>query len=332
MKDCLLSIIIPIYQVEDYISDCLYSICRQNLKDYSWFEVVCVNDGTKDKSMQIVQMVAAEFPHITFNIVNKENGGVSDARNVGIESAMGTYVWFIDSDDVILEGALSVFYESLCKCEVDVVSGLFYMTDCVDLTKSVYRGGNKNNKSFFTSCINRKLLNDNSVRFAKDVAYGEDLLFFETVVFLAKAHKDLPLVVYAYRQRPNSAMNNNSEVQKAKYISSLEKRLEYYTELDLKYCRNISLEDSSRRKYFLNLRDAVVRNILLYHLKNDEKQSLGLLRELKVKGVYPYRLRWNDLCEFYAISDYIIKLFCFLFPFSWYYRFVAKCYSLFVRL
>lgn len=332
MKDCLLSIIIPIYQVEDYIADCLYSICRQNLKDYSWFEVVCVNDGTKDKSMDVVRRIVCEYPNLRFKVIDKKNEGVSVARNVGYINADGRYLWFVDSDDVILDGALELFYQEISLDCYDLVIGQYNKSSKIDINQSVFRGGNKRHVAFYSSCIRRQLLDENNIQFVEGVAYGEDLLFFETAQFLAKSQKKMPNVVYVYRQRVGSAMNSNSEIQELKYIESLERRLELYSELDLKYCSTISLEDKFRKKYFLNLRDAVVRNILLFHLRYNKKEPWELLQELKEKGVYPYRLRWNDLCEFYAISDYIIKLFCFLFPFSWYYRFVAKCYSLFVRL
>lgn len=71
MKDYLLSIIIPIYQVEEYIADCLYSICKQNTSSH-WFEIICVNDGTKDNSMEIVKRIASEYSQISFNLIDKK--------------------------------------------------------------------------------------------------------------------------------------------------------------------------------------------------------------------------------------------------------------------
>lgn len=325
MKDYLLSIIIPIYQVEEYIADCLYSICKQNTSISNWFEIICVNDGTKDNSMEIVKRIASEHSHISFNLIDKENGGVSDARNVGLDNAKGNYIWFVDSDDVILQGSLELFYQHIFTYEYDIVSALFFTSNTVDINKGVYKGRNKNNKAFCTSCIKRQLLNDNQIKFVNGIAYGEDLLFFEIALFFAKAKKQLHEVVYTYRQRSGSAMNSQSN----KYIRSLEKRLELYQELSIKYDnKNLKTEN---KLYFANLRNGVVRNILLYHLKNNNKHPNKLLEELKNKGVYPYPLRWNDLCKYYALSDYIIKIFCFLFPFSWYYKLAAKCYSLIVN-
>ena len=322
MNKMLLSFVIPIYQVEDYVADCLYSICQQKVDSTDWFEIICVNDGSKDKSLDVVTRVACEYPSIRFKIIDKENEGVSVARNVGINSAEGEYLWFVDSDDVILQGALGMFYEHIVAEEYDLVSGLFYQTPIVDINKEIYTGKNRNLCAFYTSCIKRELLINNEISFAKGVAYGEDLLFFEMVNFFANKKLKLSNVVYAYRQREGSAMNNQNANKK--YIDSLEKRLIIYTELDEKHGNNIS----NGRSYFLNLRDGVVRNIMLFHLRMQDKDASLLLDELREKGVYPYPLRFNDLCVFYALPDFLIKLLCFLFPYSWYYKLIYRFFSL----
>ena len=322
MNKILLSFVIPVYQVEDYVADCLYSICRQKVDSTDWFEVICVNDGSKDKSLDVVKRVACEYPGIRLKIIDKENEGVSVARTVGINSAEGEYLWFVDSDDIILQGALEMFYEHIELGEYDVISGLFYQTPNVDITKEIYTGKNKNLCAFYTSCIKRELLINNEISFAKGVAYGEDLLFFEMVNFFAIKKLKLSNVVYAYRQREGSAMNNQNANKK--YIDSLERRLVIYTEMDKKHGNNIS----SGRSYFLNLRDGVVRNIMLFHLRMQDKDASLLLDELREKGVYPYPLRYKDLCIFYALPDLLIKLLCFLFPYSWYYKLIYRIFSL----
>lgn len=324
MKKMLLSFVIPVYQVEDFVADCLYSICRQKVDSTDWFEVICVNDGSKDKSLDVVKRIARENPGILFKIIDKENEGVSVARNVGIDNAEGEYLWFVDSDDIILQGALEMFYEHIESGEYDVVSGLFYQTPNVDITKEIYTGRNKNLCAFYASCIRRELLINNEIAFAKGVAYGEDLLFFEMVNFFANKKLKLSNVVYAYRQRDGSAMNNQNANKK--YIDSLEKRLIIYAELDRRYGQCVGSQWN--RGYFLNLQDGVVRNIMLYHLRMQDKDACLLLDELCKKGVYPYPLRFNDLCVFYALPDLLIKLLCFLFPYSWYYKLIYRCFSL----
>ena len=90
------SIVIPVYNVEDYIERCLESIKKQTFKDY---EVIVVNDGTKDNSMEIVN----KYP---FKIINQENQGLSAARNNGAKKAKGEYILFLDSDDYLEKNTL----------------------------------------------------------------------------------------------------------------------------------------------------------------------------------------------------------------------------------
>lgn len=98
----MISIIVPIYNAEKYLDECLNSIINQDYKD---FEVLCVNDGSKDKSLDICKRYAAQDKR--FRLLNQENGGVSSARNLALSIAKGDFVCFVDSDDVISTDYLS---------------------------------------------------------------------------------------------------------------------------------------------------------------------------------------------------------------------------------
>ena len=114
-----LSIVIPVYSVEQYIGRCLQScLCQPNVtaEDY---ELVIVNDGTKDGSMAIVEEMTRGCINVT--IINQQNQGLSMARNAGLKAAQGEYVWFVDSDDWIEEGCLSGIMERLEQTEVDAL-------------------------------------------------------------------------------------------------------------------------------------------------------------------------------------------------------------------
>lgn len=105
---CKYSIIVPIYNVEDYLDKCLNSLLLQSYQD---FEVLCVNDGTKDNSQAIVD--AYVLKDNRFKSFIKENGGLADARNYGVKHAIGTYILFIDSDDYAELELLSTIESSL---------------------------------------------------------------------------------------------------------------------------------------------------------------------------------------------------------------------------
>lgn len=98
-----LSIIIPIYKVENYIRGTLESIYNQECAE-DIFEVICINDGTPDGSMQIVGEFALK--HANLHIINQENQGLSCARNAGLRIAKGDYIWFVDSDDQVADGSI----------------------------------------------------------------------------------------------------------------------------------------------------------------------------------------------------------------------------------
>lgn len=115
-----LSIIIPIYNVEKYIGRCAESVLNQNVPP-SQYEVIFVNDGTKDNSVEVLNKAIdfEKFPN--FHIYNKENGGLSSARNFGLDKAHGDYVWFVDSDDWIEPNCLAKIVKKLNEMNPDIL-------------------------------------------------------------------------------------------------------------------------------------------------------------------------------------------------------------------
>lgn len=120
-----ISIVIPVYNKEKFISECLDSAISQKFpKDR--YEILCINDGSTDNSVSIIQQYIKKYSNIT--VINKKNGGVSSARNVGIKNAKGRYILFIDADDSISENTIKdivAFFDSVTK-EVDIVTYNIY--------------------------------------------------------------------------------------------------------------------------------------------------------------------------------------------------------------
>lgn len=124
----LLSVVIPVYNVEKYLRECLDSVSSQDFDD---LEVICVNDGSTDGSPEIL----AEYRKSRKNmiVVNRPNGGLSIARNSGLDKVTGKYVYFLDSDDFLLPGALKIMLDFAMNTDVEVVgfnvktdAGLYY--------------------------------------------------------------------------------------------------------------------------------------------------------------------------------------------------------------
>ena len=109
------SIIVPVYQVEKYIRQCVDSILAQTFTD---FELILVDDGSKDQSGQICDEYAGRDRRV--RVIHKENGGLSDARNKGMDQAVGNYFMFIDSDDYTAPTMIECLYKSILNENADI--------------------------------------------------------------------------------------------------------------------------------------------------------------------------------------------------------------------
>ena len=216
-----LSIIIPIYNVEKYIGDCLDSIYSQNFPEER-YEVVCVNDGTPDNSMDIVKQYACK--HENLKIVNQENQGLSVARNNGFEASSGDNIWWVDSDDWLQKNALQTVWNALeTYPDIEVFATIMMMN--YEVTGNVEQEfpHNPNVKSgrdylfrnFGRNCgacqryiFRRSFLEKHKLRYMPNV-YHEDGDFSNRMLYLAERLIILPTPVYNYRiGRSGSIMTN----------------------------------------------------------------------------------------------------------------------------
>ena len=141
MKKIKLSIIVPVYNVEKYLKRCLESILENTFGDY---ELIIINDGSKDNSEQVILDIKEKYNDKQDKIIyiKKENSGVSDTRNLGIEKAAGDYITFIDSDDYIQKDMLEQLMKKLNEADYDVVACdvrlVYENSDRVDIVSSGY--------------------------------------------------------------------------------------------------------------------------------------------------------------------------------------------------
>ena len=118
-----LSIIVPVYNVEKYIRPCIESIFNQGFDDAD-FEVIIINDGSTDRSMEMITDIIGQHQNIT--VINQENQGLSVTRNNGIAVAKGDYILMPDSDDLLIEHSLKPLLEKALETKADVVVADFY--------------------------------------------------------------------------------------------------------------------------------------------------------------------------------------------------------------
>lgn len=211
-----LSVIVPIYNVERYLPKCLDSLLNQTYRD---FEVLLINDGSLDNSSKIIEEYQKKYPDI-FHSFLKINGGLSDARNYGIDRAKGKYLAFIDSDDSIEPGMFSEMMELALKHDCDIVvcdmvydydngeskfssGGDFDFGNCRDDIRMLSINNSACNK------IYRKELFD-TIRFPKGQWY-EDLATIPLVLYKAEKIGHVKEVFYHYYQRSGSIAHDKNE-------------------------------------------------------------------------------------------------------------------------
>ena len=237
-----LSIVIPAYNAEKYITDCLDSFLT-NEGNYD-IEIIIVNDGSTDNTLSIAEEYSKKYKNI--KVISKANGGPSAARNLGLKEAEGEYVFFCDADDMVIDGFLPIVFGAIRKCETDVI---LWSADIIDESGKVieekyrdyfcYQGikdesivysGHDLMKNQLSSCgdfpsviwlgaYRREYLLKKNLLFM-DGMHHEDDLWVPQAILEAETITYLPERLYLYRQRRNS-LSKPSVDDINEYIESL---------------------------------------------------------------------------------------------------------------
>lgn len=226
--DVKISVVLPVYNVADYLRKCLDSLVNQTFKD---FEVICVNDGSTDLSLGILEGYA--LTDSRFKIISQENQGLSGARNTGIEHVKGEYVLFVDSDDWLEENALELLYEHVkgFNSEITMFKFKFFDDDTSEISEDPFTNlevidpalytGNfsyydvldiifKISHAPFNKLYKTSFLRNLGAKFLYG-SYYEDVEFFYKVFFKAKKVSLLPEYLYYYRIRDYSISTSGDE-------------------------------------------------------------------------------------------------------------------------
>jgi glycosyltransferase involved in cell wall biosynthesis len=208
-----LDIIVPIYNVEKYLRKCLDSLVNQ---DYSDFFVRLINDGSKDNSSKIAEEYVEQYPHL-FKMYTKVNGGLSDARNYGIDQSDSEFIAFIDSDDYLDHNMFSEMM-SLIDDQTDIVCcDLMYVYDNGEMKVASAGDESLLNHKLDTLKLNNSACNKvfrrslfNSIRFVKGKWY-EDLATIPCVMYQARKIQLIHKPFYYYYQREGSIAHIKNE-------------------------------------------------------------------------------------------------------------------------
>ena len=265
------SVIVPIYNVEKYLEKCINSLLSQTLED---IQIILVNDGSKDNSGNI----AKEYEKNNKNrviYVEKENGGLSDARNYGLKYATGDFIAFLDSDDYIEKNAYEEMYNKAIEENADYVECDFIweFPNKIRVDKQYPYKNKKEMLSFvrvvaWNKLIKRQLITDNNLEFPKGLRYEDVEFTYKLIPFINKfAYVDKPFIHYV--QREGSIANVQNE-RTAEIFTVLDNVIEFYKknniyeeyrdELEYNYARYLLC---SSLKRMCKIKDKIVREKLL---------------------------------------------------------------------
>ena len=233
------SIIVPVYQVEKYIRQCVDSILAQTFTD---FELILVDDGSKDKSGQICDEYAVLDQRV--KVIHKENGGLSDTRNCGMDQAVGNYFMFVDSDDYIAPTMLEYLYKALMNKEADIAVCNFLhffeedrkrdfstniQSEVLSGAEIFYSRKNERVYGIWTVAWNklykRETLGNVRFRFGK---YHEDEFWANDIYQMDIKVVTIPECLYYYRQRDNSIMGRKNIKRDFDILEALQERIAVY--------------------------------------------------------------------------------------------------------
>lgn len=228
----LISVIVPIFNVEHYLEECIQSILNQTYHD---LEIILVNDGSTDRSLEICRNYQKEDCRII--LLDKDNGGLSSARNAGLEIATGKYIAFVDSDDTIESSMFEEMYMQFVEYpDTDVVvcgfkryddkTGNVYSQEMINCNWNIINEGNKQEYMYMNPGVWNKMYKAemfNDIKF-EEVHLAEDLLLFLDLLPEMLHVRRVPKVLYNYRVRDNSIINSVTQEQYNELIDQLAKR------------------------------------------------------------------------------------------------------------
>lgn len=313
----MISVVIPVFNVEKYLRKCIDSVLNQSYKDY---EIVLIDDGSTDDSGRICDEYAKNEK---IRVIHKENGGLADARNVGIDNSFGEYITFLDSDDYIKNDYLSTLYSIALETGSDVVISKFVnfyeKQEIIDNEMSNF----KYNLISKEECYRKMLLQDgidvsataklysnhifNNIRFVKGQLY-EDINIVDQIIETAGNIAVTDYAGYYYLQRTGSIMYGSFSMARMSLIEATERLLKLMKE---KYPANV---DAAKYRYIYCSFHLLGRSIMddeYYEVSKELRKRIlkektfifksGLCKKKEIMatvflimGLHTYKLVWKS--------------------------------------
>lgn len=318
MDQPVISIIVPVYNTEAYLPRCLDSILRQT---YSNFELILIDDGSTDKSGAVCDYYSAQDNRI--RVIHKTNGGVSAARNVGINLSLGEYIVFVDSDDEISNSYLFDLYSEISQSNVDLslmsftrISGSSRDSNLLHAFKLNLNSIEPEQRDLLVKLakyfllygpVNKifqsRIIHDKHILFDETISFGEDVIFVFRYLSFCDSLSYIPRDGYYYYNNPGSLMHQNRDGRFENSIK-INGAIKTFYQNHGSYTDEMQQEISTR--IFL---DAYCEILQLY---NGKPNNNWIDRYKKTKGIlsntfFVESARFVDTTEMSKCYSYLLK-------------------------
>ncbi len=300
-----ISIIIPCYNCEKTIKKTVESIQTNSYTEKT--EIILVNDGSKDQTTKVLEELSKKYNNI--KVINKNNTGVSDTRNTGINACTGEYISFVDSDDYIINNCYKEISDIVDKENFDIIYFNFYEENNERRTVSKYMFDDrvlKNDEfmerflldkisiSSWDKVYKKELIN--KIRFNKELTIGEDALFVIEAIEKANKIKTINKFFYVYVQNEKSIVHNLSE------------KIIQITKISNYINKDIKKEYNESYNFFeANLMLKCIHHISNNRTSQNHKEAVKLIKKVYSKDKIKELLKSKNISKFTKIELYILK-------------------------
>ena len=311
----LVSIIIPVYNVEEYLEECLNSAITQT---YPNVEIIIVNDGSTDRSTDIIGKYKKKDNRIKVFSIN--NSGQGKARNIGINNSLGEYIYFLDSDDFIEKQTIEILINSIQSNHICIFNAISFLHESGKIVSSKYFNINENYLKkeikkgnqirYLTPCISpwsklysKKFIQNNKIYFPEGI-YGEDVEFWLRCIVSTNKINYVNYYGYHRRYRKNSTMTGGS-------IKNLKDRIDSIDGL-----LSIDSDSDQLKKFITHYLLDVWYQAYQKNNKNLVEYAINKFSENKIKKIFKkerilYKIRYylfkKPMSSNYLISVYLDK-------------------------
>ena len=298
-----ISIVVPVYNAEKFVHTPLKSLLNKQDIDASEYEIVCVNDGSTDNSLAILDTYKRQSENV--RVITQTNKGLGGARNTGIENSKGKYILFVDADDYICDNSLNQLFDQAENGNLDIlefgaqgvsIEGEVKYTSSIKKESPILTGEDYISKIIYMDSVCNKLycrslLEKNNLKFLERV-YIEDIEFNTRAVFCAKRVQAIPTIIGQFVLTQGSITRSTEHKKQLKMMNDM---LEVIGIMKKYILENVSKESTA----FLNLnkRLSFLSTSLLYR-SFKEAQSLniqkGIVQKLNEIQLYPISYKTNN--------------------------------------